>query len=55
MKLTFNADRVTVRERESDNSYKVIFNCGEYVQNEVVKLMALPKDVNLKVTVEAND
>jgi len=54
MKLVFTADRVTVRERESDNSYKVIFNTGEYSQLEVVKLMALPKDVNLKITVEEN-
>lgn len=53
--IKFIADRVTVKERESDNSYKVQFNCGEYMQVEMVKLMALPKDVNLKITVEVEE
>lgn len=50
--IKFMADRITVQERISDNSYKVIIYTGEYMQVEMVKLMALPKDINLKITVE---
>lgn len=55
MQISFISDRVSVRERESDNSYKVTFNTGEYTQAEMVKLMALPKDKNLKVSVEVEE
>lgn len=53
--IEFLSDRITIKERESDNSYKVQFNTGEYMQAQIVKLMALPKDVSLKVTVEVEE
>lgn len=53
--ISFLADRITVQERISDNSYKVVIYTGEYTQQEMVKLMALPKDINLKITVESDE
>lgn len=52
MKIEFIADRVMIRERESDNSYKVQFSTGEYAKREMAKLLLLPKDVEIKVIVE---
>jgi hypothetical protein len=54
-RIVFQADRVRVMERITDNSYKVEFFTGEYEQENVVKLMALPKDVVLKISVEVEE
>lgn len=53
--IEFLADRVTVRERESDNSYKVTFNTGEYEQTKMAQLMLLPKDVEIKVIIKVEE
>lgn len=49
------SDGVTVKERESDHSYKVTFNTGEYEVESIAKLFLVPKEKNLKVSVEVEE
>lgn len=53
--IQFHADYIKVNERESDHSYKVQLNVGEYEQDIMAQLVALPKDKNYKITVETED
>lgn len=50
--IKFISDGVIVKERESDHSYKAQFSVGEYHQAEMAKLMMIPKENNLRITVE---
>lgn len=50
--ITFHTDYIKVTERESDHSYKVQLNVVEFEQSIMAQLVALPKDVNYRVTVE---
>lgn len=51
-KIEFTADAATVTERMSDRSYKVTLSTGEYTQQEMAKILLLPKDSVIKVTLE---
>lgn len=52
-KVVFGADRVKVYgPKVTDNSYTVTIETGEYAQMDVAKIMMLPKNSMLRVTIE---
>jgi len=52
-KYTFMADSVRVNgRRQTDGSFSVIFEVGEYMVDNVAELIKIPRDENLKVTIE---
>lgn len=53
--IQFTADRIRITERLSDNSYKVECFTGEYEQEKMVEIMALPKDVAIKISLEVEE
>lgn len=53
--VIFLADRVRVVEKISDNSFKVEFYTGEYMRDQMIRLLSFPIDANLKITVEAEE
>lgn len=56
MKIELLADNVQVSgPRKTDGSYTIKLETGEYEAINVAKLMALPRDVVLKVVVEAKE
>lgn len=53
MKIQFSADHIQVSgPKATDGSYRVVFETGEYEQQNVVQLLAVPQRVAVKVTVE---
>ena len=50
MKIEFKADKVDLGRRRVDNSRDVIFNVGEYQQNELAELLKI-NDVIINVTI----
>lgn len=56
MKIELNADSVQVYgPKQSDGSYNIKFTTGEYEAVNVAKLLAIPHDSVLKVTVEVDN
>lgn len=53
--IEFYADRVKVAGPDKDDGYKVTFETGEYMQNQMAKILNLPTKTNLKVTVEVEE
>lgn len=54
--ITFLADKLNIRTRNSDNALIITFETGEYELDSVVELMKLFKDMTAyKVTVEVED
>jgi hypothetical protein len=54
MKITFQSDKIKFSGPRVDGNYVVSFETGEYSQVEIAKLMVLPQNENVSVTVEYN-
>ena len=55
MSITFGADKVKVSGPNSDDGYTVTLYTGEYMQQEMAKLLLIPTKTNLKITVEVEE
>lgn len=55
MKTQINADKVKVNGPKVDGSYSITFETGEYEQLNVAKIMTIPQQTPLKITVEINE
>lgn len=55
MTIEFETDKITGSGPIADGGYKTTFYMGEYQQMEFAKLMALPQQTRLKVTVEVEE
>lgn len=53
MKIVFNADKMSIRTRNSDNAMIVSFETGEYEKDKIADLLKILSDTIYKVTVEA--
>lgn len=51
MNIEFKADKVKLSGPNVDGGYSITFYTGEYEQLNVAKLMTLPQEVPLKVSV----
>ncbi len=50
------ADSVSIRgPRQTDGSLTVVFTSGEYQMKEIASLLALPREMPLKVTVTLSE
>lgn len=49
--IQFNSDKISIRGPSVDGSYKAIFDVGEHEQLNMAKLLALPQQTNITVTV----
>lgn len=55
-KFTFNSDSLQVKgPKKTDGSFSVTFETGEYEAVNVAKLLAIPNQTALKVTLEILD
>lgn len=50
--ITLTADKIKVVGPLVDGSFNVTFNVGEYMQQEVGLLLAIPQQQPVKITVE---
>lgn len=51
MKIDLNSDKVSIRGPSVDGGFKVTFDVGEHEQLNVAKLLAIPQQTNLIVSV----
>ena len=54
MKIQLASDGYKINGPKVDGNWTVTFNVGEYEVEEIAKLLMLPKDTMLKVTIEVN-
>jgi len=55
MKIEFEADRIDIRTRKSDDAIIITMETGEYETSTVSTLFQLPKNQVYKITVEVDD
>ena len=55
MKIEFEADRIDIRTRKSDDAIIITMETGEYETSTVSTLFQLPKNQVYKITVEVAD
>ena len=54
MKITFSSSKIRFNGPKVDGGYVISFEAGEESQVEIAKLMVLPQNENVSVTVEYN-
>lgn len=53
--ITFLADRVQVSHNLSGETTKIVFSTGSYELENVAKLLLIPNEVNLEVSVKVKE
>ena len=52
MKIELHSDGYKINGPKVDGNWTISFNTGEYEADKIAKLLVLPKDTMLKVTIE---
>lgn len=50
--ITFEADKVKVTGPKVDGGFSITFEAGEYMQATIAKLLLIPQQTTIKVTIE---
>jgi len=50
--INLHADKVKINGPKVDGTYTLSFDIGEYEQIKVMKIMAIPQNTSLKLTID---
>jgi len=53
--MTFDADKIKVNGPRMDGSFAVTFEVGEYEQEKIAKLLLIPQNTVVRVTIDTED